>query len=258
MSVKWLFQCCDVNKFYLAQEWAPDEWEPIPINSTAVPEMIPGMDYYDLDDHARKFGDVFWSYYRHTRKGWALGTKLLWPLVIKEPFVFSDDDVIFTRHPQPLIDEGAFGECYGFDKLSWNIKECRRMEILQEVFELDWMDVDRYNDLAFNCGVWYAPHYHDWERYMHRFWTSNYFDGLSYTSNRFRCLDQAFMRGYAAKMDWEGCHHVDTKRTFMRGPEHYNPTYDKLMKGFWVHYAASTHKPAYMKLLREINVRTAT
>jgi len=250
--MKWAMMTMDPVKLELARRWAPSGWEPWPFNRYAPwHQHIDGVHYFDMDSLARSLPPRFMRYYNHPKPGYALGAKQLIPLMLKGDFLFSDDDVFFVQHPQPLIEMGTFGEGYGFDKWDNSWQSLKRCDALSDIFETE-ISHSLYNMTNLSNGVWYADEFPDWERLLHRFWAHTFTDDISYEGNVFRVLDITFVRCYAILHDWYVCNSTDERRVYNRAPMVTKPTREKIMKGYWVHYCCKQYKQEYIRVFTEM------
>lgn len=181
-----------------------------------------------------------------------LGVKLLLPLTIEPPFLYTDDDVILRNNPAEFLGDDLWASQSGLDAYTTGRKDQEALGALCDAFNT-YVTVDEFNKARTDAGVWYFPDYYDdydlrlWEYFGHSHVVDVSKDPGVANGNhtqRFRKLDQRFLSM------WMRTHGGSVVRTPI-----YRAMADKKMpvrvpnNVCFIHYCASAHKERYMEWL---------
>lgn len=188
---------------------------------------------------------------------YSLRAKLLYPLALNGPFLFTDDDVIVTKNIDPVLDKGPFWSGMGFDRLNpKNSRDDTELEILNEVFGTR-MGRDEYNaNHTDSAVVHYDIHAND--RSLYSSLLQDYFThplNVEILKERYvhrkRYRDQRFQTMWLTQFETPNGRDMTDVAFWAQAPEKRSPKIGLPSKTF-VHYCATTHKPWYMAYLLEL------
>lgn len=187
-----------------------------------------------------------------------LGVKLMLPLTVPTPFMFTDDDFIARYDPSYLWGETPWGSASGLDGYTETDKDIEALSALN--FAMGTTEtIEEFNTERTDAGAWYFP---DLDRDHYRACLVRYFDhphvhrvsvdpGVANGhTQRFRKLDQRFLSAYITSIGGFS----------LRSP-HYRITANKkhpvkVPDATLIHYCASGGKETYMAWLwDEYNAR---
>lgn len=140
------------------------------------------------------------KYYGGTGKPkWALGVKLLLPLLFDPPFLYTDDDVLVLGDPSEMFS-GSF--CSKGDMFMF--KESARPCVTSQLSEAVGAEITpaTYAQYAADAGVWCIFDRLDWAECFERFSALPYMQLADPESEEFRRADQRFLSAFAAKHSW--------------------------------------------------------
>lgn len=268
-DVTWAITCMDGRKLALLLRWLPEE----PWRALQRIEVITHRHRQDLVeeliDVVNEWGgdwpiDVRTDRYEETMLDAIgappaletyfqdlLGVKLMLPITVGAPLLFTDDDVIVTKNPGGLLEsQFAWFSHSGLDGYTETAKDLAAFGAIKDSFEFE-CQLKHFNDRRTDAGVWFMPKI-DRTRYVR--WLVRYFsdpriinvsqdEGTAPCGHtqRFRKLDQRFLSGLV----------VRTGSLAVGGP-HYRALADKTMPksipgATFVHYCASGQKERYME-----------
>jgi hypothetical protein len=193
------------------------------------------------------------TYFQHL-----LGVKLMLPVTLKTPLLFTDDDVIVTRDPEDLIATNLpWFSHSGLDGYTETAKDLEAFDTVRRSFDLYGINLREFNRRRTDAGVWFLPTLDRtlYIRCLHRYFSDPHVVAVSHDvgtapcghTQRFRKLDQRFLSG----------HVIMTGGISVIGP-HYRALADKKIPksvpgATFVHYCASGQKERYVEWLeREV------
>lgn len=284
MTYDWFYLCSDVERLKLTLRALPPTLEGLralhvcwashldPADRKAEIELtmgthlvarprcpIPCYDTLDLTTAVRTYGRRYpqlATYLDNAKPRWALGMKLLIPLLARGPYLYTDDDVLVTRDPHSLLEVGSFGSkgCYRFDGKKPMIAEqlFGAFDIPTDPVVLPGVVVYHnspwrvYDWFALDAGVWFDawPSFATWSDRLERLAALPYVRELTTRNLELRCLDQRFLTCYGLAHRW-------TPRSISNGfapPAAIRPEF--FANKTFFHYKSAS-KPRWMRLIRE-------
>ena len=190
---------------------------------------------------------------------YSLRAKLLYPLMVEGPYLFTDDDVIITKDIDTVLDRGTFWSGMGFDRLNpKNSRDHEELRVLNEVFKTKYTLAD-FNASHTDSAV---LHYNitPAERSLYSSLLYDYFAHpfveevlLEKHIHRKRYRDQRFQTLWLMEFtdpQWVG-RDMSEVAFWGQAPEKRSPKFGLPNKTF-LHYCATSHKPWYMAYLLEL------
>ncbi len=195
------------------------------------------------------------DYVDNPKPGWALGIKLLTPLFIKGPVLFTDDDVLVLKDPIELIRAGSFGT--GQHTNSYNPDSTNTYRELTAFWDAigapGEADAYEYNDGSMDAGIWYVDgNRQDYAEKLCDFFACPLLDTFARHMGKFRTLDQRFLTLYGLIHHWRSLRTSKERIIFVQRFDAIPESAYKHVTNrdsFFVHYCASSHKSQYQKRL---------
>ncbi len=184
----------------------------------------------------------------------SLGVKVMVPLLVQPPMLFTDDDVVVTRDPSYIFESGLVAASYsGLDGLTETAKDLATLESICSTFGLD-VDLKTYNAGRTDEAVWYLPSIDrdDYAARLRSYFTHPHVVSVSQDmgtaphghTQRFRKIGMRFMSGYvirrgALQLRSPNYRALATKETPKSVPD-----------ATFIHYCSSGQKMKYVEWLR--------
>lgn len=269
-DVTWVVACTSTSRLELLLRWLPEQpWPWVKKILVVTPEwgrafqrdiefvtdvrpewVIEVRDEAEESDTLDRIGapEPLVAYFDDS-----LGVKLMLPLTVDTPFLYTDDDVVLTRDPSSIIQNYPWASHSGLDGYTDTPKDREALDTLCEAF-LTEIPLDVFNHARTDAGVWYLPKF-DLNFYLNallRYFDSDHIRRVAADTGtapkdhtqRFRKLDQRFLSGYM----------ITHGGISIRAP-HYKALADrkipvKIPGSAFLHYCASGNKEGYMEWLR--------
>jgi hypothetical protein len=204
----------------------------------------------EADALAAKLSPRFMDYYRNPRPRWALGVKMLLPMLFEPPFLYTDDDVLMPVDPHPLLIR-EFATAQPLDRLPWSITAMHMTDEISQIFGFEDFDITDYNGYKVDCGTFYITDRRDWWDKLNAWWESKFVHTLKARSNDFRLQDQRFLTAWVFKYGWKRLNASDDYRPYVRPFRITTPNIERCKCTHFIHYGAGLTKPEYMAHFRE-------
>jgi len=181
---------------------------------------------------------------------YSLAAKIIYPMVLREPVLYTDDDVLILRDFSPLITQ-SFGSYNRLCALRYNNADSVIASQLGTACGLPEFDQFDYNEHRLDAGVWFIKDC-DWDDYKNCLIRAShcaYWMRQKRNVHAFRMLDQRFLTVFGFKNNWQ----VIKKHKYYRAAETnmLNGKFDQFLNTTFAHYSFKTLKPKFQQMLEE-------
>lgn len=179
-----------------------------------------------------------------------LGFKVMIPLWIPPPFLFTDDDVIVFNDPSEFLAERTlWGSHGGLDSYGTQGLDLDEVQAWQRVIDDESLTVGMFNTVRTDAGVWHIPDIdrEEYHRILYRFFdTPQAYRAAERGGNRFRLMDQRFLSTWIYHQGGE-TYKAPVYRAWPTKTMPKNvPT-----EGYFIQYCAGRQKSRYVEWLHK-------
>lgn len=218
-----------------------------------APPCVNDVEITDLSTLEPLCPRVLLPYYGRgfSKNRWTLGVKLLLPIAFTtRPFLYTDDDVLLTSDPSPLM-HNSFGTSGNFKFFKGQTRLYDIATQLADAMgcsERGEVAAAHYDARILDAGVFFVRDARHWAHALTRFARCPYILDLDPTGHEFRRLDQRFLTAFGIKHGWDRLHRAWDRRNCYSHPTKF--TIPNLVKGtVFVHYKTGRHKADWMTAL---------